>query len=172
MLLLVMAPVVKWEPVCPPGTSSRHRNSCSSEQHIPHTQTHVFSWLHASKAGLEHEPRCLSGRSPLNWFSTNWFGGWTRWSKRSLPTLQFCDSVIPVCHTGRMLSARGKDPHMWLLPSRKCRAKLEKLMWVKNKPALYSSNLLLGNPWVTSAPPQECQILPCWHNNTGTVPEG
>lgn len=54
MLLLGMVPVMKGSQ-CLLGINGRHRNSCSSEQHIPHTQIHIFSWLQASKAGLEHE---------------------------------------------------------------------------------------------------------------------
>lgn len=57
MLLFVMVHIVKWSLVCPPGFSSRHRNSCISKQHIAYTQAHIFC-PHASKAGQEHEPHC------------------------------------------------------------------------------------------------------------------
>lgn len=77
--------------------------------------------------------------------------------------------------TRRMLS-EWRSTHVptrqQICPSPKCWAKLEKLMWLKSKPAIYALNLLLGNPEVPSAPLQECQVLPCWHNNTKPVPEG
>lgn len=79
---------------------------------------------HGCKAGLEQEPHSFRGYNPLNWLNTHL-------------THAGCSP------SGEVLTVPTQQQ---ICPSPKCWAKLEKLMWVKSKPAIYSLNLLLGNP--------------------------